>query len=815
MRSETKECMYKRPKRMRARKGPQLNPVQLDQMQNALLKETAKTSGSVALDRMAALRSIIQKRNWSLKELFQNTDKNKNNLISLTELRKMFEDIGLPVDNLELTHLFNQLDSDNNNKVDMREFIDRIDDRARRIEKKKTMIFQSKRTLNSLPSFNLNDPTLRNPSNVMGDLDASIEPAPVTARTQNRRDTVRRTFTHIGTSEEEAIKTYNKFIDSVELTKEDYFMGRKTVLNDPIKALKVCRNLVLEIEKKPQNKQYFEDDDFGPKKTDINGYASICYPEKPFCGCPHALEIEWNRLQDICPNMNPEFVIDGANATDVSQGIIGNCWVISALSVLASDDRLLIGSYRPELENLTESVVDQEAKGLFNGVYPPIFHQFKRYGIYVLRFYKNFAWRYVIIDDQLPCHANRNPPELMMVKPMVPNEFWGPLIEKAYAKLHGNYQALISGDISDALVDFTGYVSEKINIHYKERFNTKKLKSKEAFWEKLTKLKKHHTLMGCSVQTRTAEKENKVVFNNINTGLVNGHAYSIQNLLTITNSNGQTTNLVRIRNPWGYMIPREWTGAWSDSSEELLLNWEAINEAIKTADQEEAELIDLDNKNDGLFFMDYEDFIQIFSKVSLCIKFPPEYEGRRWIREWTREQAGGTPYANTPAQLKSWCLNPQFYFRLTRPSTVFISLSVEDGRLKATSEETFPFSEHIFKLLIMVMKGETSEGGKTKLQFDQKKIIKMTSITPMQQVSLELDLEPGEYVTIPSTQETGQCAPFFLSLYHNQGEGMDCHCIDDGETPQLIAEEEEESQEKVPPQIRGLVKLERAKEMFG
>jgi calpain-15 len=128
------------------------------------------------------------------------------------------------------------------------------------------------------------------------------------------------------------------------------------------------------------------------------------------------------------------------------------------------------------------------------------------------------------------------------------------LLEKAYAKLHGNYFTLRGGFANEGMIDLTGCPTECFDFEEDEVQDM--IKSGELF----QKIKEHDDLgylisastPGEDVWTETGGPE-------ATGGLVPGHAYSVIEVKEVYGH-----QLLQLRNPWGSF---EWDGDWGDNSD--------------------------------------------------------------------------------------------------------------------------------------------------------------------------------------------------------------------------------------------------------
>lgn len=122
------------------------------------------------------------------------------------------------------------------------------------------------------------------------------------------------------------------------------------------------------------------------------------------------------------------------------------------------------------------------------------------------------------IDDYFPCTENGGP----IFSRANANELWVLLLEKAYAKLHGNYFTLRGGFANEGMIDLTGCPTECFD--FEEDDVQDMIKSGELF----QKMREHDDL-GYLISASTPGEDMWTESGGPEAtgGLVPGHAYSV------------------------------------------------------------------------------------------------------------------------------------------------------------------------------------------------------------------------------------------------------------------------------------------------
>nr|CAD7257056.1 unnamed protein product [Timema shepardi] len=232
------------------------------------------------------------------------------------------------------------------------------------------------------------------------------------------------------------------------------------------------------------------------------------------------------------------------------------------------------------------------------------------------RFWHFGEWRDVFVDDRLPTYKGR----LIYLHSTNPTEFWAALLEKAYAKLYGCYESLQGGCTTRALQDLTGGIVQSFGLSNQDRYLTFQVLNSAVPRSSLL-ISSINQVSGREIHVVNPdrwpnnfgglqeEKDNKRQLR-LRNGLITQHAYSVTGLARVRGPLGETP-LVRLRNPWGR---GEWTGPWSERSWE----WDGLSERDK-------ELLSVRVRNDGEFWMSFEDFARHFTHLDLVHIGPDDW----------------------------------------------------------------------------------------------------------------------------------------------------------------------------------------------
>ncbi|XP_029617718.1 calpain-5-like [Salmo trutta] len=186
--------------------------------------------------------------------------------------------------------------------------------------------------------------------------------------------------------------------------------------------------------------------------------------------------LTWKRPRELCKD--PRLFVDRISTWDLHQGSLGNCWMVAATSCLASEPSLW--------KKVIPDHVEQEWKPKHPDLYAGIFH---------FRFWRLGRWTDVVVDDLLPVSEDGT---LLFCRSATPREFWSTLLEKAYAKLNGCYEALEGGNTAEALIDFTGGVSEPLCLDREAL--TLHPDQRRALFQTLAKAHGRKALITCSIR---------------------------------------------------------------------------------------------------------------------------------------------------------------------------------------------------------------------------------------------------------------------------------------------------------------------------
>uniref|UniRef100_A0A3Q3ACW2 Calpain-2 catalytic subunit n=1 Tax=Kryptolebias marmoratus TaxID=37003 RepID=A0A3Q3ACW2_KRYMA len=419
--------------------------------------------------------------------------------------------------------------------------------------------------------------------------------------------------------------------------------------------------------------------------------------------------VSWQRPTEL--TSQPEFIVSGASRTDICQGALGDCWLLAAIASLTLNEEVL-------------ARVVPHGQSFRDGEYAGIFHfQFWQFG----------EWVDVVIDDRLPVKDG----ELLFVHSAEGREFWSALLEKAYAKLNGCYEALSGGSTTEGFEDFTGGIAE---VHELSRPDPH-------LFHIIQKALSRGSLMGCSIDITSSADSEAITHQK----LVKGHAYSVT---------GADQKLIRIRNPWGQV---EWTGAWSDNSRE----WCSISDEDKERLRHCSE--------DGEFWMSFRDFLHHYSRLEIC-NLTPDALSDEGVSKWALSKFDGSWRQGSTAggcrnYPNSFWMNPQFIIRLDEEdddpddnengcSFVVGLIQKNRRRMRKLGEDVHTIGFAIYEFL-----------GQRNIHLDRNFFLRHASAARsetfinLREVCSRFCLPPREYLIVPSTFEPNKNGDFCVRVF--------------------------------------------------
>ena len=497
--------------------------------------------------------------------------------------------------------------------------------------------------------------------------------------------------------------------------------------------------------------QLFQDNLFPPDNSSLNRKT------------PSNNQVFWKRPSEII--INPQFIVNGINPNDLSQGSVGDCWFISAAASIAN-----FSQYFQRVIPSNQSF-DTNYAGIFN-----------------FRFWVFGEWVSIVVDDYLPTDESG---ELIYCKnSKEKNEFFGPLLEKAYAKLYGCYEFIDGGNPADALTDLTGAISEYFDLRKCAQLTYDSSNSDEVdeetevgdeasddanednstistdletLWQFILKSNQMKVLMNASfgcldANNKETEKDN---------GLFGGHAYSVIQIVEIPlvfkNKKKSNTRLLKLRNPWGSENP--WNGQWSIRSN----SWNKLNKNIKAK-------YNLSLTNSGDFYISFDDFIKNFeelivSHINMESYFDPNEDSSHDRQDWTDDKyfgewIPGASHEDDGLNCTQYLIKNSNTNKDSAPVIISLLQSIDLGRGSGKSYYYIKYNVYSIKTDASLIERKISSG--IKFTEDELELYSSTGkYDCIRDLSRRETIESGYYLVVPFVTELTSNVKYLMRIFHD------------------------------------------------
>ena len=268
----------------------------------------------------------------------------------------------------------------------------------------------------------------------------------------------------------------------------------------------------------------------------------------------------WAKLSEVKDTSKLNVLRDSKSLKDdVIQGELGDCYFLSTLYSLAENPQ----NIKKMVKNGKASDDSFEANIYIHG--EPVT---------------------IVVDDSFPV-ANASKIAFAGINENSGN-IWPLILEKAWAKCNKSYEDIIPGNSADAFQFLTP-------APYDTYYHTQEIGA--TLFKTIQDANKENYIILADI----TETKNTNLDTLSKLGLITNHAYSVIGTAVLKKPNGNEIQLLKMKNMWG---TNEWIGDWSDQS----LKWT----------QEFKKAVGLQNKEDGVFWMSYDDYLQFYTTTHIA-----------------------------------------------------------------------------------------------------------------------------------------------------------------------------------------------------